>query len=225
MNAAIEIKNLKRFFGRNLVINGISLDIKSGEFILITGPSGSGKTTLLKLIIGLIRPNDGEVRVFGKNIFSLSGTDLNIMRQRMGMVFQASALFDFQTVKENIAFPLQHLGLAKDEIEKRVKEILTDIKLIEAANLFPIQLSGGMKKRVAIGRMMVYQPLICLYDEPTLSLDFDSARMIVELICQFHQKKEGRVSIVVTHQIELFSNMAKKVFILKDGKLFKKEGK
>ncbi len=217
----IELRNVVKVFDGKVVFEGVNFSVEKGEFLAIIGPSGCGKTTLLKLITGLIKPTRGEIYIFGQDIARLSEVDLGILQQRIGMVFQASALFDSQTVAENIAFPLQwHSKVSAGEIEKKIKTILHLVNLAGSENLFPSQLSGGMRKRVAIARTIVYQPEILLYDEPTLNLDPLNARLIIELIYRFHNQGEGRItSILVSHQVEMISSLLRRIISLKNGRI------
>ncbi len=219
----IELRNVVKVFGGKVVFEEVNFSVEKGEFLAIIGPSGCGKTTLLKLIIGLIKPTRGEIYIFDQDIARLSEVDLGILQQRIGMVFQGSALFDSQTVAENVAFPLWwHSKVSDGEIEKKVKTILDLVNLAGSENLFPSQLSGGMRKRVAIARTIVYQPEILLYDEPTLNLDPLNARLIIELIDRFHNQGEGKItSILVSHQVEMISSLSllRRTIYLKNGRI------
>jgi phospholipid/cholesterol/gamma-HCH transport system ATP-binding protein len=214
----IELKDVAKSFAGRKILSGINLAVEKGEFLAIIGPSGCGKTTLLKIIMGLIKPDRGEVFIYGKNVTRLNSNELTEYYRHLGMVFQSSALFDYLTVRENIAFALQrHTKMSETEINSRVKEVLAQVKLSDAENLMPNQLSGGMKKRVALARIIAYSPEVILYDEPTLSLDPANVEIIIDLIRQIHQKGD-QTSLIVTHQIDAIL-LANRVVRLKDGQL------
>lgn len=216
----IDLKDVVKSFGRRTVLSRLNLTVEKGDFLAIIGPSGSGKTTLLKIIMGLIQPDTGEISIYGENIAQLSSAELMAYRRRFGMVFQSSALFDYMTVGENIAFALQrHTKMNEKAINNRVKEVLAKVELPGTENLVPTQLSGGMKKRIALARAIAYSPQVILYDEPTLSLDPANSEIIIKLIRLVHQEEGQITSVLVTHQIEAILSLASRVVRLKDGQL------
>jgi phospholipid/cholesterol/gamma-HCH transport system ATP-binding protein len=215
----VEVKDLRKRFGRAEVLRGVSFVLDKSETLVIMGGSGSGKTVLLRIIAGLLRPDGGEVRAFGIDITRLSEEELLPIRRRMGYVFQGAALFDSLTVYENVAFPLrEHTNLPESEIRNRVIHVLSLVGLGEdALSKLPSELSGGMRKRVGIARALVSEPEMLLFDEPTAGLDPTNSKMVAELIV----KLKGGVcdtSIVVTHDIELARTVADRVAILMDGR-------
>lgn len=219
MENIIEIKRVSKSFGEKTIFENLDLSIKEGECLVVVGPSGCGKTTLLKLIAGLLFPDKGEIIVLGKNISDLDPFELNKMRANLGMVFQTSALFDSLTVKENVEFFLrEHANLSGGETRKRVERILERVGLARTEDLFPSQLSEGMKKRVAIARALIYSPQILLYDEPTVGLDLVSLNNIIELIKYAH-KDEGTTSIIVSHDLRNILSLGQRFILLKEGKI------
>ncbi len=182
MEPVLEVKDVTKSYGENSVLNGVSFRVFRGETKIIIGTSGSGKSTILKLIMALERPDEGKIMVDGTDVTTLSETQLAPIRQKIGMVFQESALFDSMNVRENVAYKLYESNADEDEIETRVRESLRFVGLEDAIDKFPAELSGGMKRRVAIARALINKPHIILYDEPTAGLDPVTSRKINELI-------------------------------------------
>ncbi|MBM3213520.1 ABC transporter ATP-binding protein [Candidatus Poribacteria bacterium] len=213
------IESVEVRFGQKLVHDRLSLDIPRGETTVIMGPSGCGKSVLLKLIVGLMRPDRGNVWVDGENVPRLKRRALNRLRQRMGMLFQSSALFDSMTVEENVAFMLrQHTRQSPAEMARAVSEALELVGLPGTHALKPAELSGGMRKRVGLARAIVMRPDLILYDEPTTGLDPITARGINRLIRDLHQRL-GTTSIVVTHDVESALYVGSRIAMTVDGKI------
>jgi phospholipid/cholesterol/gamma-HCH transport system ATP-binding protein len=216
----IEVKNLYKYFGNRLILKNINLKIYEGEIFAIIGGSGSGKSTLLRHIIGLLKPSSGCVCVFGKDITNLPEEELDQIRLKMGYVFQEGALFDFLTVWENVGFYyLEHTDLPKREVRKKVIEILKKVDLDESvADLYPSQLSGGMKKRVSTARAIAGEGKIILYDEPTSGLDPITSRNIDQLILSLREKI-GSTSVVVTHDMISALSIADRIAFIYKGEI------
>lgn len=215
----ITVENLHKRFGELEVLTGIDLDVKRGESVVVIGQSGCGKSVLLKHIIALLRPDDGRVVVDDRNIFDLHHRDLMDYRKRVGVLFQSGALFDSMTVAENVGFCLKEgLHMTPDEIEKIVDEKLALVGLDDISHKMPSEISGGMKKRVALARAIAAQPDIILYDEPTTGLDPITADMINELIVDVH-KKLGVTSIAVTHDMASAYKIADRIIMLHGGQI------
>lgn len=225
MATMIKLRNLKKTYEGNLVLNDFDLDILEGETIVILGRSGVGKSVLLKHIIGITKPEAGTVEVSGREITKLSGKQLYPALQHMGMLFQGSALFDSMNIEQNTAFYLNEHGkketgerYSQEEIDKLVAEALAMVGLEGTQKKMPSELSGGMRKRAALARLIVYRPSILLYDEPTTGLDPITAMQINELIVKT-QKELNATSIVVTHDILSALYVGDRIALIRDGKI------
>ncbi len=215
----IRYLNLYKSFGKKEVLRGLDLDIRHGETIVILGGSGSGKSVLLKHTIGLLRPDAGEVYVDGDEITQLDEAQLIPVRRKVGVLFQAGALFDSMNVYENVAFALkEHTDMPEEEIAEKVKEKLSLVEMDNVEHLMPSDLSGGMKKRVALARAIAIEPQAILYDEPTTGLDPIIAGNINKMIRNLQQQLEV-TSIVVTHDITSAFTVADRVAFLYEGKI------
>ncbi len=212
----IDITGVEIAFEENQVLRGLDLHVGSGETLVILGPSGCGKSVTLKILLGLLKPSSGSVVVDGEELIGMSEDQLISIRKKMGMVFQGGALFDSLTVGENVGFRLYEEGdLNDDEIEDIVLGKLRYVDLEDAFDMMPADLSGGMKKRVAIARAITSEPDILLYDEPTTGLDPLTARSINELINRLHE--EGATSIVVTHELESAFTVTEHICMIREG--------
>jgi len=212
----IKLKNVSIAFHGNRVLDSINLDIAEGEIMVIIGPSGSGKSTILRLMIGLLRPTSGEIWINGQEISRLNEEELNVIRRKMGMVFQYSALFDSMSVGENVAFGLrQHTSLTEDEIARTVRRRLRMVGLAGQEDVMPSQLSGGMKKRVSLARAIAINPQIVLYDEPTAGLDPIMSTTIDRLICSI-RRILNVTSVVVTHHMSSAFNIADRIAMINE---------
>jgi len=215
----IKISNLYKRFGENEVLRGLNLEVKTGELMVIIGPSGCGKSVLLKHIIGLLRPDSGEILIDGVDITRLKGKELKEIRFMFGMVFQAGALFDSLTVGENVAFGLrQHTNLTEQEIRNLVSEKLRLVGLEGIEDLKIEELSGGMKKRVALARAIIMNPKIILYDEPTTGVDVAMIDNINRLIRDLQDRLKV-TSIAVTHDLENAYKIADRIAVFHAGKI------
>ncbi|HEY4255237.1 MAG TPA: ATP-binding cassette domain-containing protein [Chlamydiales bacterium] len=215
----ISIRNLCKRYGSNQVLNNLNLDVQNGEILVILGRSGVGKSVLLRHILGIEKPDQGTIEVDGQMISSLKKTDLYEAVKNMGMLFQSSALFDSMTIAENTAFYLnQHSELSPLAIERKVEEALAKVGLAGTEKKMPSDLSGGMRKRAGLARLLVYHPSILLYDEPTTGLDPITAQQISELIVNTQNELKG-ISIVVTHDIHSALYMADRLALHRDGQI------
>ncbi|HET8734922.1 MAG TPA: ATP-binding cassette domain-containing protein [Anaeromyxobacteraceae bacterium] len=217
----IRIEGLWKSFGEKEVLRGISLEVEEGTTFVVLGASGSGKTVLLKHVIGLLKPDQGTVTVDGKEMSSLEGRALTEARQVFGMVFQGSALFDSMTVFDNVAFPLRERErrIRAEELRSRVVESLRVVDLGEdVVDLWPSELSGGMKKRVALARALVANPKIVLYDEPTTGLDPITTNSVDAMIGQAKDRR-GVTSMVISHDIASAFRVADRLAVLYDGRI------
>jgi phospholipid/cholesterol/gamma-HCH transport system ATP-binding protein len=221
----IQIRDLHKQFGPNKVLDGLNLDVRQGETLVILGRSGTGKSVLLKHILGIAKGDSGIVDVNGAPISELEGPDLYKAAINMGMLFQGAALFDSMNVEENTAFFLEEHGdlqkgtkLSPEEIRDRVSEALQMVGLAGTEKKLPSELSGGMRKRAALARLIVYRPSILLYDEPTTGLDPITAMQINELIVAT-QKKLKATSIVVTHDILSALYVSDRLALMNQGKI------
>jgi phospholipid/cholesterol/gamma-HCH transport system ATP-binding protein len=213
----IEVKGLKKSFGTNAVLNNISFKINKGQNLVVLGKSGSGKSVLIKCLVGLIEPDDGEVILLSEKISVLTNEALNVLRKKVGFLFQSGALYDSMTVRENLEFPLRgSKSKPQKEIDALVLEALQNVGLEEAIDKMPSELSGGMRKRIGLARTLILKPEIILYDEPTTGLDPITAKEISELILDV-QKKYNTSAIIITHDLECAKMVANKMIIIKDG--------
>ena len=217
----IEIKDLHKSFGSKKVLQGVNLTINKGETIVIIGRSGCGKSVLIKHIVGLLEPDSGSVKVEGQIVGDLTEKELYELRKKFGFLFQGSALFDSMTVEENVGLPLVESKIvrSKSDIKKTVEEKLSLVGLSGNLNLKPSELSGGMKKRVALARALVTNPSYILYDEPTTGLDPIMSDSIDNLIKDLADKLNV-TSIVVTHDMYSVKNVANKVAMMNDGIIY-----
>ena len=213
----IELKDVSKSFDDHRVLDRVSLTIKTGETVVIIGRSGSGKSVMLKHMIGLMRPDDGQVLIDDVEISQLSGPALDELRLKFGMLFQGAALFDSMTVEENVGFPLQeHSTMEPEAIRQRVQECLQLVGLEKAEDLSPSELSGGMRKRVGLARALAMSPQIILYDEPTTGLDPIMADVINELIVALRDRLKV-TSVVVTHDMRSAYKVADQIAMLYNG--------
>ncbi|MGD0414103.1 MAG: ATP-binding cassette domain-containing protein [Terriglobales bacterium] len=204
---AIEFDNVSIAFDENVVLNGISFQLPHGETKALFGVAGSGKSTLLKLAIGLLRPDSGRIFVLGEEVTQMSEQELFQLRRRVGIVFQESALFDSLKVYENVGFRLTEEHVSPPEIERRVREVLRFVELERTYDMFPSELSGGMRRRVAIARAIITEPEVLLYDSPTGGLDPVTSNTIIELIIK--QRDVYKTSaLMVTHRLQDAFTMA-----------------
>jgi len=218
--ALIVLKNVTKRYGRKVVLNKISLSIEKGQTTVVIGPSGCGKTVLIKHLIVLLRPSEGKVYFKGYRIDNLSEIELNKVRTHYGFLFQGGALFDSLSVRENIIFPIkQHKKVADwDKIEELVKAKLAMVGLEGYQNYYPVNLSGGQRKRVALARAIALNPEVVLYDEPTTGLDPIRSDVISELILKL-QRELGITSVIVTHDMKSAYKVADRIIMLHNGKV------
>lgn len=223
----IEFSNVtKKYPNGHIAIDDVNLKIADGEFIFIVGPSGAGKSTLLRLLTLEILPTSGKILINDENILKIPSSKVPLLRRRVGTIFQDFKLLLSRTVFENVAVPLEVLSQKDSSIEKRVSEVLEKVNLLEKANSFPAQLSGGEVQRTAIARAIISKPAILLADEPTGDLDPKTAQGVVELLEKIN-KDDKTTIIMATHNEAVVNHFKKRVIVLKDGKVEKdeKEGK
>jgi phospholipid/cholesterol/gamma-HCH transport system ATP-binding protein len=216
----IQVRQLKKNFGPQPVLDGVNLEIGTGESVAIIGRSGGGKSVLLKHLIGLLQPDGGEVRVDGENITAMNERELLRVRAKFGMVFQGAALFDSMTVAENVAFPLlRKKKFTPAEIARRVAAALEMVDLPGTEQKNPAELSGGMRKRVGLARAIIYEPQILLYDEPTTGLDPIVSDSIDKLIIRVRDQLSV-TSVVVTHDMRSARRVGQRVLMLHQRKIY-----
>lgn len=220
----VYIRGLHKSFGDNNVLNGINLDLNKSENIVVLGRSGSGKSVLIKIIIGLMEPDDGIVKVLGKEIHKLEKKELIQLRLKIGFLFQNNALYDSMTVRENLEFPLirNERNISESEINKRVDEVLEAVELKDVAEQLPSELSGGQEKRISIARTLILKPELILYDEPTAGLDPITSVEINKLIKEVKQRYRTS-SILITHDLACARQTGDRILMMVNGK-FIKEG-
>lgn len=216
----MEVKNLEKSFGSNKVLDNFSLKLYKGENLVVMGKSGSGKSVMVKCLVGLLKADDGHITIRDKNVTSLSQESLDILRTEIGFLFQGSALYDSMTVRENLEFPLrrhkERLHIKKRN-EELVLEALENVGLAHAIDLMPSELSGGMKRRVALARALILKPSIIIYDEPTTGLDPITAKEIIALMNTI-QDTYGTSALIITHDIDCARVVSDRVILLIDGK-------
>lgn len=214
----VQLKGLSKSFGSLQVLKNLNLDLYRGENVVVLGKSGSGKSVLLKCVVGLITPDTGVVDVLGNDVLNLDQTGMDQLRIKIGFLFQSNALYDSMTVRENLLFPLRRHGLkyTKEEVNAMVQESLTNVGLPETEEKMPAELSGGMKKRIALARTLMLKPEIILYDEPTTGLDPITGKEISKLIVSVQQKYNSS-SIIISHDINCVKIVADRIVMLIDG--------
>ena len=221
-NPVIEINNLHKTFGAdNHVLKGINLSLNKGEDLVVLGKSGTGKSITIKCIVGLIKGDEGEIKVLGQDIMNLNTKELNKIRVKVGFLFQSAALYDSMSVRENLDFTLRRHNedISEEEITSEIEEVLESVGLAEAIDKMPSELSGGMRKRIGLARTLILKPEIILYDEPTTGLDTVTSKEISELILSI-QKERKTSSIIITHDMACAKLTADRILILKEGVVY-----
>ncbi|MCX2743064.1 ATP-binding cassette domain-containing protein [Mangrovivirga sp. M17] len=217
-NIVVEAENIKKSFGDNVVIKDISFNLKELEHLAVMGRSGSGKSVLIKSLVGLIVPDSGKLNVLGENILDMDDDDIDVIRRQVGYLFQGGALYDSMTVERNMKFPLRRHPdkPSESEIKDLVDETLENVGLLETKKKYPSELSGGMKKRIALARTLIMRPKIMLYDEPTTGLDMITSAEISELILKMREEYDIS-SIIITHDVSCVELTSDRVIILGEG--------
>lgn len=215
------IHNLYKSFADNHVLVDFNLEVKKGESVVVLGKSGSGKSVLIKCIIGLLKPDKGSIELFGAGIPGIKDEELDKIRARVGFLFQSNALYDSMTVRENLEFPLRRhwIEVSQDGVNKMVQEALEDVGLVHTIDMMPAELSGGMRKRIALARTLILKPEIILYDEPTTGLDPVTAREIIGLMKEI-QVKYNTTSLIISHDMNCVRMASNRVVILVGGRCY-----
>jgi phospholipid/cholesterol/gamma-HCH transport system ATP-binding protein len=215
----ISIEHLKKSFGSNIVLTDFNLQLFQGENVVVLGKSGSGKSVLIKCIIGLLDPDQGQISVLGRSILEMNDDELDQVRVKVGFLFQSNALYDSMTVRQNLEFPLRRhwMKVSQKDVDTMVMEALENVGLEYTVDMMPIELSGGMRKRIALARTLILKPEIILYDEPTTGLDPITSREISELMVKL-QKKYNTSSLIISHDMRCVQLTADRVVVLIDGK-------
>ncbi len=217
----LSIKNLYKSFGENKVLVDFNFTLHKGENVVVLGKSGSGKSVLIKCIIGLLNPDEGEITVLNEHVLELNTTEMDKIRAKIGFLFQSNALYDSMTVRENLEFPLRRhwIKVTQEEVNELVKQALDDVGLGYTVDMMPIELSGGMRKRVALARTMILKPEIILYDEPTTGLDPITGKEIINLMIKI-KKKYNTSSLIISHDMNCVKMAADRIVILLEGKCY-----
>jgi len=218
-DALIRIRGLKIAFGSNEVLRDFNMDLHREENIVVLGKSGSGKSVLIKCIVGLLTPDAGEILVFGQNVLEMDHDELDQMRARVGFLFQGNALYDSMTVRENLEFPMRRhwIKLKQHEANDRIMEALENVGLGHTVDMMPAELSGGMRKRIALARTLILKPEIILYDEPTTGLDPVTGREISELMVELGEKYRTS-SLIISHDMKCVERTSDGIVVLINGK-------
>jgi phospholipid/cholesterol/gamma-HCH transport system ATP-binding protein len=217
----IVIEHLCKRFGANIVLDDFSLTVRKEENVVVLGKSGVGKSVLIKCIIGLLQPDSGSILVFDQNIPDLDQEELDRIRAKVGFLFQSNALYDSMTVRKNLEFPLRRhwIRISQKEVDDMVMEVLNNVGLAHTVDLLPEELSGGMRKRIALARTLILKPEIILYDEPTTGLDPVTGKEISRLIVEM-QKKYHTASIIISHDMHCVKLTSDRIAVLMDGKCY-----
>ncbi|SMC94864.1 ABC transporter ATP-binding protein [Pedobacter nyackensis] len=220
-STVIVVEHLYKKFGDNVVLDDFNLKVFTQENVVVLGKSGSGKSVLVKCIVGLMKPDSGRVYVLGEDIATLKEDELDLLRTKLGFLFQSNALYDSMTVRENLEFPVRRHweGMEQAEIDSKITEALENVGLEDTIDMLPSELSGGMAKRIALARAMILKPEIIFYDEPTAGLDPVTAREINALILKM-KRKYHTSSIIITHDMECVKHTADRVLLLLEGKCY-----
>jgi phospholipid/cholesterol/gamma-HCH transport system ATP-binding protein len=220
-NNILVVRNLYKSFGNLHVLIDLNLELERGESVVVLGKSGSGKSVLIKCIIGLLKPDKGTIEMFGENIPDLDEEKLDALRAKVGFLFQSNALYDSMTVRGNLEFPLRRhwIHFSQEEVNKRVINALNDVGLSHTIDMMPEELSGGMRKRIALARTLILNPEIILYDEPTTGLDPITSNEILDLMKNI-QKKYNTASLIISHDMNCVRTASDRVIILYEGRCY-----
>lgn len=212
----LRIKDLQKSFGDNHVLNGFTLELFEGENLVLMGKSGSGKSVMIRCLVGLMQPDEGSLEIMGKDISKLEQKEFNELRTQLGFLFQGSALYDSMTVQENLEFPMRQQNKTEEESLKLVLDALESVGLKDAIDLMPDELSGGMKRRIALARAIILRPKIIIYDEPTTGLDPITAKEIIQLMRNIQQNYKTS-SLIITHDVDCARVISNRMILLIDG--------
>jgi phospholipid/cholesterol/gamma-HCH transport system ATP-binding protein len=217
----INIEGLKKSFGSNNVLIDFNLTLYRGESVVVLGKSGSGKSVLIKCIIGLLQADEGLITIFGQDISQLDHEGMDKLRARLGFLFQGNALYDSMTVRENLEFPLRRhwLKVSQEKVNSMVMEALENVGLAHTVDMMPVELSGGMRKRIALARTLILRPDIILYDEPTTGLDPITGKEISELMVEIADKYQTS-SLIISHDMNCVKRTADRIIVLIDGRCY-----
>jgi phospholipid/cholesterol/gamma-HCH transport system ATP-binding protein len=217
----IQVRDLSISFGSNHVLQNVNLDLKENENLVVLGKSGSGKSVLIKCIIGLLKADEGSIELFGEKSEDLDEASLNRLRARIGFLFQSNALYDSMSIRENMEFQLERSskGFQVSEMDSLILQALNDVQLPQTINMMPAELSGGMRKRIALARALILKPEIVMYDEPTTGLDPITSREIIDLMIRMRSKYRT-ASIIITHDMYCVRKTANRIILLWDGKKY-----
>lgn len=210
------MENLKKSFGEHEVLKGFNMQLKEGENLVIMGKSGSGKSVMIKCLMGLMQPDSGDIEIMGQKVLELEQVELDELRKKIGFLFQGSALYDSMTVRENLEFPLRKQHISQQEKDSLVHQALDSVGLLDTVDLLPEELSGGMKRRIALARAIILHPRIIIYDEPTTGLDPITAKEIIELMREI-QVSYGSSALIITHDVDCSRVIADRMILLIGG--------
>jgi phospholipid/cholesterol/gamma-HCH transport system ATP-binding protein len=217
-NASILVEDVKKSFGEQTVLDGVTFDLEPGHILCVLGRSGTGKSVLLKLLIGIEKPSSGTIRLAGHDVVESSPAELNEIRKKVGFLFQQSALYDSMTIEENVGFPmLRHMKLSASERRDRVRHLLASVGMDRDHGKLPADISGGMKKRVGLARALALEPTVVMFDEPTAGLDPITGAEIANLIADLRDKRKI-ACIVVTHDLHTARCISDALIVLDQGK-------
>lgn len=217
----LAVYHVYKSFGNNHVLIDFNLELKKGESVVVLGKSGSGKSVLIKCIIGLLKPDKGDIEVLGARVSEAGAAALDEIRTKVGFLFQSNALYDSMTVRQNLEFPLRRhrLKISQEEVRERVVDALEDVGLAHSIDMMPAELSGGMRKRIALARTLILKPELILYDEPTTGLDPITGKEIIRLMMDV-QEKYNTTSLIISHDMNCVKLAGSRVIILLDGRCY-----